>query len=204
MPSLLRLRKSAQPNGNYISANSAQEGGGVFFSQSDAWLTNNIIYANLANFGSGIAAGESAPHLLHTTIANNTGGSGVGIFVSSGSMALTNTILVSHTVGIEVALGSTATLEATVGYGNNTDWVGDGVMITGTINLWGNPIFIDPDIGNYHIGAGSAAIDEGVDAGVSIDVDNEPRPYQAPDIGADEYWPPGALKPVYLPTILQQ
>jgi hypothetical protein len=200
----LYLGESPVLSGNFISANSAQEGGGVFFNESDARLVNNVIYANSADFGSGLATGLSAPHLLHTTIANNTGGSGVGIFVSSGTLALTNTILVSHTVGIDVAMGSTATLEATLWYGNNTDLGGGGTVITGTINLWGNPAFLDPTIGDYHLGMGSPALDEGVDAGVRIDVDNQPRPYQAPDLGADEYWPPGTLKSIYLPVVLRE
>jgi hypothetical protein len=43
-----------------------------------------------------------------------------------------------------------------------------------------------------------------VDAGIKTDVDHEPRPYQTPDLGADEYWPPGALKRAYLPVVLHQ
>jgi hypothetical protein len=35
------------------------------------------------------------------------------------------------------------------------------------------------------------------------DIDYEPRPYQVPDLGADEYWPPGALKQAYLPIVLR-
>jgi hypothetical protein len=40
--------------------------------------------------------------------------------------------------------------------------------------------------GDYHIQAGSSALDAGVDAGVTSDFDNEPRPVGAFDIGADE------------------
>jgi hypothetical protein len=36
---------------------------------------------------------------------------------------------------------------------------------------------------------------------VTNDIDHHPRPYQEPDIGADEYWPPGALKFIYLPIV---
>jgi hypothetical protein len=32
---------------------------------------------------------------------------------------------------------------------------------------------------------------------------HEPRTYQEPDIGADEYWPPSALKIIYLPAIMR-
>jgi uncharacterized repeat protein (TIGR01451 family) len=102
-------------------------------------------------------------------------------------VVLTNTILVSHTVGITVMAGSTATLEATLWHDNTQDWGGLGAIITGIYNYWGNPAFVDPDIGNYHIGLTSAAIDKGVDAGVDDDIDGDPRPQGGGyDIGADE------------------
>ena len=81
------------------------------------------------------------------------------------------------------------------------DWIGFGNIITGTVNIWGDPDFLDYEAGDYHIGENSAARDEGVDVGVNIDFDYQPRPYHEPDIGADEYWEPGALKTIYLPTI---
>ena len=85
-------------------------------------------------------------------------------------------------------------------WANGSDWAGTGTIST-TNDLSGNPDFIDPDAGDYHIGPDSDAIDQGVDAGVTSDIDHHPRPYQEPDIGADEYWPPGALKFIYLPVI---
>jgi uncharacterized repeat protein (TIGR01451 family) len=51
----------------------------------------------------------------------------------------------------------------------------------------GDPAFVDPDNGDYHIGPGSAAIDAGLDAGVDHDIDGEPRPLGGGyDLGADE------------------
>lgn len=193
--------------GNTFSANSAHEGGGLFLHESDATLTNNIVFSNQADFGSGLAIGASSPSLVHNTIARNTGGSGRGIYLSSGTVALTNTILVSHTVGIYVEPGSTASLEATLWgsgvWANGSDWQGGGTIITGTVNLWDDPAFVDPDADDYRIGAGSAAIDKGIDAGVKTDMDFHPRPYLTPDLGADEYWPPGALKFIYLPLVMR-
>ncbi len=86
-------------------------------------------------------------------------------------------------------------------WANSADWAGPGTISTGTINLRGDPGFVDPDAGDYHIGFGSAARDQGVDAGILWDMDPQPRPYQVPDLGADEYWPSGALSRVYLPVI---
>jgi uncharacterized repeat protein (TIGR01451 family) len=70
---------------------------------------------------------------------------------------------------------------------NSTDWGGDGDIITGTINLWDVPAFVDPDNSDYHIRSSSAAIDTGVEAGVDHDIDGESRPLGSGyDLGADE------------------
>jgi hypothetical protein len=52
-----------------------------------------------------------------------------------------------------------------------------------------NPLAGDPNLDvAYHLQAGSAAIDAGVDAGVTTDIDGEARPWgMGYDIGADEY-----------------
>lgn len=195
-------------NGNTISANSAVEGGGVFITQGGATLTNNLIYDNLASgpgFGSGINIGLGTPDLLHNTIAGNHGGSG-GVWLADSTITMTNTIIVSHTVGVRVESNASVTLESTLwgtgAWANDTDWSGDGEIIN-VSDQWGDPDFIDPDAGDYHIGSNSDAIDTGVEAGVTSDIDNQPRPYQTPDAGADEYWPAGALKVIHLPLVIR-
>jgi hypothetical protein len=108
---------------------------------------------------------------------------------------MTNTILVSHTIGISVAQGSEAILESTLwgdgSWANETDWAGDGSIITGTRNYWLSPGFVDPSNLDYHLGPTSAAIDLGIPTSLAIDIDNQPRPNpnsMIPDLGADEYW----------------
>ncbi|MHC4799398.1 MAG: right-handed parallel beta-helix repeat-containing protein [Planctomycetota bacterium] len=195
--------------GNIFARNSSgSEGGGLHLGGGNPVLTNNIIADNHTNFGgSGINITGGSPSLFHNTFARNSGGGGLGINVSYGiSVSLTNTIIVSQLVGIFVEYNSSATLESTLwgsgAWANDTDWSGAGMIIT-TTNLWGNPDFIDPDAGDYHIGENSDAIDAGVDAGVTRDIDFHPRPYLVPDIGADEYWPPGALKYIFLPLLIK-
>jgi hypothetical protein len=132
----------------------------------------------------------SVATFTHLTLARNTSPQGIGLSVYGSDVTLNNTILVSHTLGIDVSGGSTV-LEATLWgagpWANGTDWQDDGSLVTGTINLWGDPAFVDPGAGDYHLGLGSAAINRGVDAGVTDDIDGEPRPdWCAYDIGADE------------------
>jgi parallel beta-helix repeat protein len=193
---------------NIVTSNTADYGGGLDLVTSDATFINNMMTDNHADIeGSGLRIGyNSSPRLYHTTVAHNSGGEGSGVLITGSSHAdLVNTILVSHTVGITVAGGGSAVLSSTLwgseDWANATNWSGDGTIITGTVNVFGDPGFVNPDAGDYHIGFRSAARDAGVDAGVMTDIDNQPRPYQAPDIGADEYWPLGAPKYFYLPLL---
>jgi len=166
-------------------------------------LTNAFIADNQllgGGSGSGIAANTASLRATHTTLARNTGGDGSGLYVISSTVALTNTILVSHSVGIYVNDGDTASLEATL-WGNETDWAGEGTIITGDHNYWGNPAFVDPDAGDYHLTATSLAIDVGVDAGVTTDIDGESRPMGLGfDLGADEYPGLPANRAPYTPS----
>jgi hypothetical protein len=53
-----------------------------------------------------------------------------------------------------------------------------------------NPIQQDPLLTpNYHLSSSSPAINAGIDGGVTIDVDGDPRDDGNPDIGADEFSP---------------
>jgi len=186
--------------GNLIMGNaSGKHGSGLYLHDgSDARLVNDVIADNRAGFeGSGVYILDSSPIMVHITIARNAGDGGSGIYVDEGSVGgpnvvtLINTILVSHTVGIYVDVGNTATLTATLWgsgvWSNDKPWLGAGVISISQFNYWGDPAFVAPDAGDYHIGLGSAAIDAGVDVGVKADFDGHPRPAGLlPDIGADE------------------
>jgi uncharacterized repeat protein (TIGR01451 family) len=183
---------NATLNGNIVTGNTANYGGGVRLWESDATLTNNIVADNQTNIvGSGVYVQGSSPRLLHNTIARNTGGDGSGVDATNNSaVELVNTILVGHRIGIYADPGSSAELEVTLWNGNTIDRSGPGI-ITHSGDRTDDPAFVDPDNGDYHIGPGSAAIDAGVDAGVSTDIDGDPRPaLEGFDIGADEYYNP--------------
>jgi uncharacterized repeat protein (TIGR01451 family) len=184
-------------SGNIVISNTAGYGGGLYLERNNATLANDIVADNHAtSAGGGFYIERSSPLLLHSTIARNTGGDGSGLYVTDdwgqySTVVMTNTILVSHTVGITITTGNTATLEATLwgsgSWANVTDWGGAGTIVTGAVNIQGDPAFVDPDSGDYHIGPESAARDAGVDAGVTTDIDGDPRPAeQGYDIGADE------------------
>jgi hypothetical protein len=151
--------------------------------------------------------GGTIARLLHTTIARNRGGDGSGVYVEAweelpSNVALTNTILISHSVGISVTSGSTVTINGILWY-NTLITISKSVTAVVTVNnqFTGDPAFVDPAAEDYHIGPGSAAIDRGVDAGVTTDIDGDARPAPPgtrPDLGADEV----SQRRVYLPLVL--
>ncbi|MCP4711220.1 MAG: hypothetical protein GY869_21585, partial [Planctomycetes bacterium] len=86
-----------------------------------------------------------------------------------------------------------------------------GTISSGGHSLIGDPKFVDSTNDNYGLGQNSAAIDQGLDAGINIDIDGTFRPQGSQvDIGA--YEGPGSKNEspggedetvaVYLPIIL--
>lgn len=201
---------------NLIQGNTANGGeyltggGGININGGDTRLVNNIITDNSVSGdvsrGSGVTVDGGAPTLLHNTIANNTGGGGQGIFViegdDPGQPVLYNTTVASQTIGIQVDSGSPqnlATLYGVLWWGNTDDYAGAVYAFDETS---GDPAFVDPLGWDYHIHADSTAIDKGVDIEIVDDIDSEPR-FGIPDLGADEYWAPGALERVYLALVVK-
>jgi uncharacterized repeat protein (TIGR01451 family) len=180
---------------NYIISNTAFQVGGIRIDYASfARFTNNIIADNASHSnGCGILLYDP-PYIIFTqnTFARNRGDIGCAVLVATqGTVSMTNNIIVSQTVGI-YADRSNVNLEGTLWgsgvWANGKDWeLYQSTLTTGTVNVWGDPGFVDSDNGNYHIGSSSTAIDAGVDAGVYTDIDGEPRPFGAgSDIGADE------------------
>jgi hypothetical protein len=205
----------AKLNETYIVSNTAGRGGGLAVTGGDAgWgrsatLIDTVIADNQASVeGSGIyVVAAYSVQLLHTTLARNGGGDGSGVRIGDfvlqnagpSTVALTNTILVSQSTGIGVAGGSTVAVNGILWYSDPVTVSQSPAAVVAMQNThWGNPAFVNPDGGDYHIKPGSAAIDQGTPAHVSTDIDGEPR-INTPDLGADEYWAPGALRRVYLP-----
>ena len=190
-------RSDSTLRGNTVAANVATQGGGLYLNQSAATLVSNVVADNRASAaGSGLYIVASHPVLLHSTIVRNTSGDGCGVYVTDdgtrfSDVDLINTILVGHKVGISVTARNRAVLEATLwgtdAWDNTADSGGAGTIVTGTRNYWGDPDFVAPDAGDYHIGVVSAALDKGVNAGVTDDMDGDPRPQgRGYDLGADE------------------
>jgi len=100
------------------------------------------------------------------------------------TVALTNTILASHTIGISVTDGNTVTVNGVLWY-DTAITVSQSITAIVTVQNQhtGAPAFAQD---GYHLTTNSAAIDVGVNAGLTSDIDGQMRDAQ-PDIGADEY-----------------
>jgi hypothetical protein len=175
-----------------IISNTANYGGGVH-SGGTFTLTNNMIAGNQANtqgaglWFSGWLGDETEGRLLHNTIADNLG-CDQGVYVGDyATLAFTNTIIAGHSVGITNANPASSTVTANYTLLDNTTDYGDGVSSANEVH--GDPAFGDPTPGvwDYHLTSSSAAVDAGVDAGVTDDIDGHTRPFDGDDDGADEF-----------------
>lgn len=171
---------------NQVVDNSTPTGVRLMYNQAThgPTLINNVI----ARSGDSLAVSAAANGPLTATLLHNTltgSGTGRGVHVESGyvTLFLTNTIVASHTWGITntVPASSSVVADHTLFWANAQDG------IEGINPVFGNPAFVDPAGGDYHLSPSSAAINAGVDAGVLTDIDGDARPIgSAPDIGADE------------------
>lgn len=156
-------------------------------SGSTLLATNNILVNNSGIGFNAYSTGKAV--LLHNTLYHNLT---AAYCAYSGVITATNNIIAGHT-GESINCG----------------------LITGTHNLfWNNntnpnllndpvqadPHLVNPALGDYHLGGGSAAVDAGVNVGVTTDFDNNPRPIGAGyDIGAYERF----TVVVYLPSVMR-
>jgi parallel beta-helix repeat protein len=178
-------------SGNTIQSNS---GDGVYMSSGTINAQNDIIAGN----GEGVSLSGGNLTARHWTLADNDR---YAVFNNSGSAVLTNTVVYHHIMA--AFYGPNILADHTLFYRNGASVCQNGATCTN--DMIGDPEFVNPAAGDYHIGSGSAAIDVGVDAGVTTDIDGGPRPVGAGyDIGADEYGaelPPLTVGPRYDPNI---
>lgn len=194
-------------------------GGGVYFSGfaegNTLNLNNSIVADNLAEMGisgsgsttggggGGLFVNGGLANLTHVTLAQNRLGAspmqGNGIVViNGGTVNLDYSIVANHTsftnaIALHAQSGNTVNFDTNLLVGNNTNTGGGGVFNNPGSNISsGSPNFVSsgsPNF-NYHISAGSAAINQAAGSGTAVDIDNQSRTaFGTPDVGADEYAP---------------
>jgi hypothetical protein len=173
---------------NEASGTAYGQGGGIYIFDSSPTLINTVLVSNSGgttadSWGAGIAVEWADAQMIHTTVSNNGGGVDNGVYAMSNSdIAMTNTIVADHAaVGISVTSGSSAIVNGVLWFSNGVNIDGAG-SFTVTSQYTGTPAF---DADGYHLTTGSAAVDRGVSAGVTEDIDGQIR--NTPDLGADEW-----------------
>jgi hypothetical protein len=186
---------------NTILSNTAvSDGGGVLFRVKTGseltLLSNNIIASNKADrYGGGVYAYSdwhiAAISMTHNTLVDNGTALAIG---NNMTVTFINNIVANHNEGLSV-LWHTGHITAD----HNLFWFNTIDGITGTNAVFGDPAFVNPVLHDYHIQSVSAAVDNGVNAGVAGDIDGDARPVgKGFDIGADEY-----VYSVYIPLALR-
>jgi len=118
-----------------------------------------------------------------TTVVRNdaggaTTGSAIAMSVAAADLVLTNSIVWGHASSVPT------------GYTVECSDIQGGYAGPGNLDV--DPLFVDPDAGDYHLGTASPVVDR-CGAGQSHDFENDPRPSVAVrpdtpyDMGADEH-----------------
>lgn len=143
-----------------ILGNSGTLGGGIRFAQSEGALINCLVVGNVSqNPGAGIKCdyGNTSPIITNCTVAGNTSTSyGGGLWATYTSPVVNNSILWGNTgtAGAQMAVGVGAT--AAVSYsdvqgGQAGIFANSGFVNWGAGNLDQDPLFVDPNGGDYHL-----------------------------------------------------
>jgi predicted outer membrane repeat protein len=209
--------------GTQFLNNTAISSGGGLYAAASATLDQAAFFHNSAFLGGGLYHAGASGHVINSVFGNNlANNSGAAIFINtsgliilkqdtigmpdfdvptssvallSGNLAVTNTIFILYDVGIDSGPG-----HVYEDY-NLFDHVGhpaNGNVLSGGHSFSGVSRPANPDFNDYHLLPGSAAIDRGVNDGVPIDFDGQPRPHGPGfDIGFDETY----FLELYLPLV---
>jgi parallel beta-helix repeat protein len=177
-------------SGNTISYNSGgSHGGGIYCRyMAGPVLVNNVIADNSAHEGGGISCyWECSPVVTCNTIARNSAPKGSGLACDSYQQGYPSDVAVSNCIlwdaGGEIWNNDGSVISITYsdvqgGYG------GEG-------NTDADPLFADPDNGDYHLTGESPCIDTGDNSAPALpeyDWEGDERIINGTvDIGADEY-----------------
>ena len=175
-----------------FSDNTADFGGGMFNSvSSDPTVTNCTFSGNSAfTSGGGMRNSNSNPTVTNCSFSGNTATSfGAGIFNDSGDPTISNCTFTQNEAVTGAAIfnqssASNPAIQNSIIWGNTnimgTSISGPGVPallvfsdveggFPGTGNIDADPLFVDPDKGDYRLSSGSPCADAGNNWGVPID-----------------------------------
>ncbi len=171
---------------DYVIGN---QGGGIRTQQGPITIINCIVAKNgslTSNVGGlrldnlTVAGSDiELDTVAYNSIQAGTNAPGVQ---AGNTVAITNMILADNGAAGSAQMSSNVAVTHSLFEG--------GPQPQGMGNKTGSPAFKDITNGDFHITAGSMAIDNATTTTIGVDIDGETRPYGAgPDMGADEYHP---------------
>lgn len=167
-------------------------GGGVYVQGASPQIYNCVFAGNFAAFGGGLGFGVAdVPVIVNSTFSDNTAiNFGGGIYGSITNLTVKNSILWNNSA--DGLVNEDAQLHLSFGTHTVSNSCVQGLStLSGNGNVDNNPVFVNPDAGDYHLQACSPLIDLGNSAAlgtVTTDIDGNPRVANASvDPGAYEY-----------------
>lgn len=141
-------------NNSIVDNEAPNSGGGIFCGRDSSRISNNIIWKNKAKTGGGISGDRSFCTIINNTITRNFAAYGGGIFFDGGSIRIMNTILWENEDDLYSALFTPASRP------DHSD-VGDGDFrgVNGNISM--DPLFMNPENGDFRLQPDSPCIDAG-------------------------------------------
>jgi hypothetical protein len=184
-----------------IVEHSAHSGAAIYNNNSAPTLTNMLIAKNTAaDKGGAFFNYSGTPTLTNLTVVDNKANEGGGLHRAGGTVNLRNSIVWGNTK----TTGTTADNISGASISHSYNMLEGGVNENGLIAV-GDPMFVDPDGGDYHLQACSPAINTGLDtaffAGKSLeyiltDIDGTERVKGTGiDLGAYEFRDAPAIVP---------
>jgi len=154
-------------------------GGGIANHDGTMTLTNCIVAQNKAAEGGGIFSGGGTLTLTNCTVTGNIARDQIGSIEGRGDVSITNCIFCDNSQDGHLSYDFDVTYSDIADYSHE--------LHPGVGNINEDPMFVDPDNGDYHLQVGSPCIDAGTSDGAPVDdLEGNPR-YASPDMGAYEY-----------------
>ncbi len=149
--------------GNEIYGNSSTAqtsyGGGIGIWDSHPIVSRNLIYNNVATKGGGIWVGgpQSQTQIINNTFYGNEADIGGALYLWNSVSDIRNTIIWGNTANSAPAIFQVGSMNNTVNYSDvQGGWTGMG---TENINM--DPLFFDPESGDFHLTQNSPCINTG-------------------------------------------
>jgi len=158
-------KSSPYINSNRFIENVADNSGGAIFCNRDtARIYGNIFWKNRAKSGGALGSERGAASVINNTMVENSAVFGGGIMVDGGPIRMINLILWKNKDDIYYTGFSPFSKPA---YSNISD--GDFRGTNGNISI--EPLFTDPDNGNFKLKEDSPCIDQGNPEPIFFDLD---------------------------------